>query len=506
MKAITSMVVGKKIAHGVAWMMLFRGAERMLALVSTLLLVRLLVPGDFGIVAMATSIIAAVEVLGAFSFDTVLIQRQDATRSYYDTAWTFNVVVGIGTAVVLAALAVPAADFYNEPRLTIVVLLLAVGSLVGGFENIGLVDFRKLLQFDKEFKVLLAKKLVGFSLVVPLAIMLRSYWALVISIVVARVAAVVISYVAHPYRPRLSLEKRGELVGFSKWLFVNNLILLARDRSADLAIGRFAGSFGLGIYTISQEVSTLPQQFVAPVNRAVFPGYASQSASLPELQQSFLNVTSLIWSLAIPAGIGIGLVAPVLVSVALGANWLEAVPVVAVLALSGTLMVMEGNVAYVFYALAAPRVTSALMLGFVLVLLPLLVLLTRSMGTIGAAWAHLITWALFVPISFAVVLRYLHLSFGVFLAAVWRIILAAGVMAAVVRTVLASTIANDWPSALSLVTAISAGVITYGATLFTSWQLAGKPAGVERLTLGFVAARVAALRAARPAAPAVPPE
>ena len=79
------MAVGKKIAHGVAWMMLFRGAERVLGLISTLLLVRLLLPGDFGIVAMATSIIAAVEVLGAFSFDTVLIHRQDATREHYDT-------------------------------------------------------------------------------------------------------------------------------------------------------------------------------------------------------------------------------------------------------------------------------------------------------------------------------------------------------------------------------------------------------------------------------------
>jgi O-antigen/teichoic acid export membrane protein len=283
------------------------------------------------------------------------------------------------------------------------------------------------------------------------------------------------------------------------------LIVLARDRSADLAIGRLVGSFGLGIYTIAQEVATIPQQFVAPVNRAVYPGYASQAGSLPALQQSFLNVTSMIWALAIPAGIGIGLVAPVLVPVVLGDNWLAAVPIVAVLAVSGTLMVMEGNVAYLFYALGSPRVTSVLMLGFLAVLLPLLVVLTRNMGAIGAAWAHLATWTLFVPISVAVVLRYLRLTVRVFAAAVWRIIFAAGVMTVVVRTVLASTMSNDWPPSLSLVTAIAAGAVTYVAAVFSLWQLAGRPAGVERLALAFTAARLAALRGAKPA-PAIPPE
>jgi O-antigen/teichoic acid export membrane protein len=486
--------VGSKIAHGVGWMMLFRGAERLLGLVSTLLLVRLLSPGDFGVVAMATSIIAAVEVLGAFSFDTALIQRQDATRAHYDTAWTFNVIVGGAIAAALALLAVPAADFFNEPRLTVVVLLLALGSLATGFENIGLVDLRKKLQFDKEFKVLLAKKLVGFCLVVPLAIWLRSYWALVISIVAGKLAAVVISYVAHPFRPRFSLAQRNDLVSYSKWLFFNNLIVLARDRSADLAIGRFVGSHGLGIYTVSQEVSTLPQQFVAPVNRAVFPGYASVAASAIAMQQSFLGVTSLMWALAVPAGIGIALVAPVLVPVVLGENWLAAIPVIAILALSATLMVMESNVAYVFYALGAPRVTTVMMLGYVAVLLPLLLTFARSDGAVGAAWAHLLTSIFFVPISFGVVLRYLRLRIRAFLAATWRIGAAAGIMAFAVDRFVDWSSADGWPAAVSLVTAVTAGAAIYVGVMLALWVVAGKPAGVERTVLDSGATRLRALR------------
>jgi O-antigen/teichoic acid export membrane protein len=482
--------VSKKIAGGVAWMMLFRVAERLLGIVSTLLLVRLLLPGDFGIVAMATAIIAAVEVLGAFSFDTVLIQRRDATRAHYDTAWTFNVLVATGIALVLLALAVPAAEFYKEPRLTDVVLLLAAGSFVGGFENIGVVDFRKGLRFDKEFRFLLLKKLVSFAVVVPLAFALRSYWALVISIVVSKVSAVAISYFAHPFRPRLSLAEGGELVKYSKWLFMNNLILLARDRSADLAVGRMVGSHALGLYSVAQEVSTLPTQFVAPVNRAVFPGYASQAGDLGQLRQSFLDVTSFVWFLAMPAGIGIAVIAPVLVPVVLGTNWLEAIPVVTILALAGTPMVMESNVAYVFYALGKPRVTTIMMISYVVMLIPLMIVLTRNMGAVGAAWAHLVTAMIFVPASFIVVLRYLRLPMRRFLAAVGRIVVSTAVMAGAVIALLGNMTGAGMGQTLSLVLAVLAGVGIYAFSTLVLWFIAGRPAGVERTILGIIRKRL----------------
>jgi O-antigen/teichoic acid export membrane protein len=190
----------------------------------------------------------------------------------------------------------------------------------------------------------------------------------------------------------------------------------------------------------------------------------------------------------------------------LGPNWLGAIPVITILAFSGTLMVMESNVAYVFYALGRPRVTSVLMVGYVLVLLPLLVLSTWNAGAIGAAWAHLVTWVLFVPISFAVVLRYLGLAFRTFFQAVWRIIVAAAGMSAVVQALLTVMMANRVPASLSLVTAILAGAGAYSVATLALWHLARKPAGVERIVIDFAAGRLVALRGTSPAAPVHPPD
>ncbi len=78
------------------------------------------------------------------------------------------------------AVAVPASWFYDEPRLQPVIMCLAVGTLITGFENIGVVAFRKDLHFRKDFNLSFAKKLVMFVITIPIALILRSYWALVI--------------------------------------------------------------------------------------------------------------------------------------------------------------------------------------------------------------------------------------------------------------------------------------------------------------------------------------
>ena len=179
--------IGTKIAKGAIWMVLFKLIERSVGLISTLILVRLLIPEDFGLLAMALSITTALELLGAFGFDMALIQNQKAGRDHYNTAWTFNVIFAFSSAAILVAIAIPAAIFYHEPRLEAVIYFLALGSFVKGFENIGVVAFRKELEFNKEFKFLIGKKIASFAITVPLAFILKSYWALVFGILVGNV-------------------------------------------------------------------------------------------------------------------------------------------------------------------------------------------------------------------------------------------------------------------------------------------------------------------------------
>lgn len=485
--------VSRKMAKGAAWMVFFKLLERSLGLISTVILARLLVPADFGLMAMAMSIAAVLELLGAFGFDTAIIQNQQAERRHYDTAWTFEVLFGLASAVALVLLAVPGADFYHEPRLEAVMYVLALGAFVQGLQNIGIVAFRKEMQFNKEFKFLLSKKLVSFLVTVPLAVVLQSYWALLAGIITGKLVGLVLSYAWHPYRPRLSFAAGPELFHFSKWLLLNNILFFLRHRSADFIVGRIAGTGALGLYTIAYEISNLPTtELVAPINRAVFPGYAKQSADPEALRQGYLNVTSLIWLFALPAAVGIAVTADLLVPVVLGTKWTDASPLIAILALYGAVTAMQGSTGYVYIALGKPRITTLLSGFYLAVLIPALIWLTMRVGLQGTCWAYLGTALLILPINYVVLIRTLRMQVSRLFAVIWRPVLASAVMFLSVKFyILSLPISSEiLTQIIQLFIAVALGVLCYGVALFGLWVASSRPHGAERLVLDQVTPRI----------------
>ena len=466
------------MAAGIAWMSLMRIGVKSLGLVSTVILARLLVPADFGLVTMAMSIIAALELLGAFGFDFALIQRQDATRSHYDTAWTLNVTFASILAVLLLLLAYPAADFYNEPRLRAVIQVLAVSTLVQGFENIGVVAFRKELAFRKEFLMRIAQKLCSVVITVPLAFALQNYWALVIGMVTGTVVSVSISYYAHPFRARFSFAARAELFSFSKWMLVNNILYFLRDRTPDFMLGRIAGANVLGVFTISNEISSLPTaELVAPINRAVMPAYAKIASDLEALRRGFLDVIGLIAVVGLPAGFGIAATSSLIVGVVLGDKWAAAVPIISILAIVGSLSAIQTNCGNVLYAMGRPKLVTLCASIHVGLLIPAVIWGAYKYGAIGVADAALVNMAVVtVPLNYALMLRHLELPLYRVLALFWRPAVGTAVMYVATLKVSAGL-----PVSLgALLAAITFGASVYAVVVVLLWWLAGRPAGPEK--------------------------
>src|SRR5258705_12514251 len=109
--------VTRRMFTGAAWMVLARVLDRSVGFVSTIILARLLVPADFGLVSLAAAILAGLELLGAFSFDMALIQKQSADRRHYDTVWTITLLFAAFFGALMVLLAHPAARFFNDARL-----------------------------------------------------------------------------------------------------------------------------------------------------------------------------------------------------------------------------------------------------------------------------------------------------------------------------------------------------------------------------------------------------
>lgn len=478
--------VNKGMAKGAIWMILFRFVNRGIGLVSTIILARLLVPADFGLVALATAITAAVELLSAFSLDVVLIQNQKAERRHYDTAWTFNAIMGGILAAGMFAAAPLAASFYGEPRLEAVIYALAAGTFLQGLENIGVVEFRKELAFHKDFYFQVAKKLIAFVTTVALALIFKNYWALVVGGLVSKAMGVALSFYIQAYRPRFSLAAWRELFHFSKWLFINNGLFFANHKSADFILGKLSGAHGLGLYSLAYEISNLPStELVAPINRAIFPGYAKMADDLPVLRQAFLNVIAAIALFALPAGAGIALVATPMVHLLLGDKWVETIPLIQILAFSGVVAALQTNKGSVYLALGRPRIMTALAGVHVGLLLPALLVGTHFMGVQGAAWATLAVGAGLMPFNYAVLFHVLKLKPVRLLAVLWRPFLATGAMALAVTGVLnfmgGETGLLGWTAQLAL--SILVGGLVYGGTEWLLWRLSGRPEGVEDIIM-----------------------
>lgn len=473
--------INQKMARGMAWMVAARLADRSVGLVSTVILARLLVPGDFGLVAMATAIGGLLDLLGAFSFDVALIHKNKPERKHYDTAWTFTVLFGLLCGLGMIALAHPAAAFYSEPRLAPVMYVLSFSIIVASCNNIGVVDFRKELNFRQEFIFIFVRRIVSFVITIAAALAFRSYWALLIGITVGRIVNCAMSYTMNSYRPRFTFEAAGELFHFSKWLFINNLLNFLRHDGCTFIIGRMFGATGLGIYSVSYELSNLPTtELVAPINRVAFPGYAKMQTA-EAIRASYLTLLGLISLVIVPIGIGIAAVAEPMVLTLLGPKWIEGAHLIAVLALSGAIMATQTNNTSVYLAMGTPQKITVAQGIYLLLLFPALYLSLKRWGIAGAGYAYLVAQLVDAAIQTSMSRRQLGFGWDDVGRVVWRPLAASAVMYFTVGAV-DSRVAH-LPSMARLAIDIPAGALTYAGVILLLWLASARPQGAETLVL-----------------------
>lgn len=480
---------GRKLATGAGWTMLLRLTSRGIGFVSTVILARLLVPQDFGLVALATSLVAIVEILGNFGFDFALIQNQQAERRHYDTAWTLQLGYSVLSAAVIAVASHSVAYFFRDHRLGPVMMVLSIGVLIGGAENIGVVGFRKDLRMGRDFLYMVARKFSGFVVTVSLALMTRSYWSLVAGIVVSRFIQVVLSYAMHEFRPKFSLSGARDLIGFSKWMFMSNIAFYVNNRGDDLIVGRMLGAGPLGLYTLAYEVSNLPlTEMVAPINRVLLPGFSKIANDAEQLRHYFLRVFAAVALISVPAAVGIALLSHDITLVVLGRKWIAAAPIMQVMALFGLTRSLTSNNGTLFIASGRPQIATMVAVGRAVVLIPVVWMAVSRYGLIGAAWAHAIASVIAAFISTSVICRQFGVATSDFVAALWRPVLAAVGMAGCV-VLMRNEVAAMLPPVAGLLILVASGALSYGGIVMGLWRLSGRPGGAETYVLKMISRR-----------------
>jgi O-antigen/teichoic acid export membrane protein len=376
---------------------------------------------------------------------------------------------------------VPAANYFHEARLHEVMYVLAACKLLAGFENIGMVLFRREMRFDKEFQLLLFARLANLAVVMPVAYFQRSYLALLAGLVTSRVTSLVASFALHPYRPRPSLAASRDLLLFSVWLQLNGMLLTIRDRVSDFIVGRSVGAHGVALFSMSNEIAHLAvTELAAPINRAVFSGYSKLANDISRLRDAYVRVAGVIWLVCLPIAVGIACTAPQIVMLFLGPKWIDAAPVLRLLAVGGLAGVVTANTQFVFLTIGRPAINTLVSMICVALLVPAVVVFSEADGVRGAALGYALALGATVPIVFWRLRRETGLSpLRVFVGG-WRPAVAAVAMVAVVVGVAPERVADTFvANLLDLATLAGIGAATFVVSVYVVWRSCGAPAGAE---------------------------
>lgn len=474
--------LGRRIARSVVFMVALRGAFRLIGMVSSLILLRLLAPSDFGAVGLVTAALAILEILGELSFEAGLVQMAAPQRMHYDTAWTLGLIRNAVMAFGIALAGPWLAAFVADPRIVHLADALAAITLLQGLENVGVVDFQRRLEFDRFFRFQIFGKLAGVAVALPLAFALRNYWALMAGIAATRLSMTALSYAMSPYRPRLSLAGWRDLFDFSKWLLVANLEWAVDSYAMTFLAGRVAGPAAIGLYQVANRVASLPaSEVAAPVRGPMYAGMSRTVHDMPQLRRQTLSGLFLSVAVVAPMAVGIALLAQPIVDLFFGWKWVAAIPLVQFCALAA-LFDSVGHYTHNLYLVTHRQRRFVGVFAVALaVRIPAIVAGAWFAGINGAAFAMMVTAAFNMVLWSANILPLVGIPFRAVLAGIWRTAFAALVMTAIVLW-----LSRLWPEPRDFAPGLIrfavlclVGGLTHIATQFTAWRLSGDPAGAE---------------------------
>lgn len=378
---------GRKVARSVAWMVLLRLALRALSVVSQLVLVRLLTPADFGLVAISGAALSVLENLTETSLAYALIRMTAPARHHYDTCWTLMVSRGLVIGCALWTVAPIIAAYMRDDRIAGIIHVLAIVPVLQGFESMGMIQLQRELSFGRIVAYQFMNKAVGFIVALPFVFIYRNYWALVLGGVAAKLIAVPLSYMLAPHRPAVSMRGFGELFHFSKWLLLTNALTMVDSFLMPLTLGRVVTMREVGLYQVANDFASLPaSEIAAPVRRPIYAGYAQVAHDPVALRQQVLAGLGLLVMIIVPMSVGIAVTSPYVVNVVLGAQWADASSVLAlaaVCALFDAIGHFSGNV-YLVQNAQRPYV---LIMAFCVLLRVCLVIPAAVFGGLTAAVA-----------------------------------------------------------------------------------------------------------------------
>ncbi|WP_028103256.1 lipopolysaccharide biosynthesis protein [Pseudoduganella violaceinigra] len=451
-----------EVARGVKWVAGAKLGSQVITWGITIYVMRLLLPTDYGLLAMATVLLGLLLMFSEVGLGPALVQRKEVSEQDFRKAlgiiWLVNLLL-----FALANAAAPlVAAFYHEPRLQALVHALSSQFLLLPLVVLPDAQLQRDLAYRERSLIELGGAVGGSLVTLALALTGAGVWALALGTLASLLLrALALNCCAPSYwRPQWPGQGMGALLGFGGKMTAARLLWYCFMQADILIVGRVLGDQLLGLYSVSMHLASLPmQRITAILNQALFPVLARAQHDMPAIRAGVLQVLGYVGLLAFPMLWGMASVAPELVHVVLGPGWSGAVLPLQVLCLIMPFRALAQLLPTVTDALGQPGVgLRNVILGCTV--MPPAFYLSSRWGIQGIAFAWLLVYPLVLMLNMRRMLKVIGLGAGDVVRRAGPAVLCAALMFGAV-TLLRAPLAAQ-PRAWALVAEVLGGMLAYG--------------------------------------------
>ena len=484
--------IGRRTTLGTGLLIASKVLSRCADLVALTVLARLLTPADFGIVAIAMSVLMIAEAVLELPVALALMSLAQRTKAHFDTAFTLQLLRGAALASILLIAAWPLAMFYHDERLIALLSVLSLAPVSSGLVSPRMTEYAVRLDFRPIFAMEVLSKLTALVVSVGAALWTGSYWSLALGTIASPLAGVTISFILAPYFPALTLSEWKVYSGYLRWTTLTQTLTATNWQMDQLLLGRWAGRVELGSFSMASNLAIMPSQvFVGQTFRPLLVGFSLVRTDRGRLTQAYRKSVNSIVGIALPLLVGMSVTADPLIRVILGDQWSGAAPLLQWLSLASIPSLFVGPVGPLGISLNRPSIFFKVALIEFLFKLPLMLVGLLYFGIQGVLVVRLLTAIVVSGCAMLAVRSLIQLPIGKQLLSAWRPIVSVILMALIVRLT-GGTIAGErdhlqlvlWLAQTSVI-----GALVYGGMLYLLWYVSGRPDGIETKVMEFLSIR-----------------
>jgi lipopolysaccharide exporter len=296
--------------------------NKLIGLLSTLILARVLLPEDFGIVAIAALLVGFFEILSNTGAVQYLLRAKTISEAEVNTSWTINIMLRFSLGIIIYLFSFLAAEYYDDPRLIELMLALSLLFFIDALQNPGTIFLKRNQDYRKIVKVSIIGKILAVGTAVSVALYYQSYWALVAGQATNLIVALVGNYLIVSYSPKFELTNARKQWAFSGWMIPQSIIGFFRTQLDTLLVSSFFGKSELGSYHTMKYIAFIPtSHLIVPMTETVLVELRKASVDQNYFCKMF-NASLLITMLiATPIAVFIFYFHEMITLLLLGGNW-----------------------------------------------------------------------------------------------------------------------------------------------------------------------------------------